>query len=91
MLFQGGDRTGTGEVSDSIYGRPFPHEFESRLEFRIRGCVAFAGHGDDPSKDTNGSQFFITLTPQDQLTKKYTLFGVVILLVLIKGSPVMEH
>ena len=46
-----------------------------QLRFTHRGLVAMANAG----KDDNGSQFFITLGPTNDLNKKHTIFGKVIL------------
>ena len=56
---------------ESIYGAPFKDEFHSRLRFTHRGLVAMA----NGAKDDNGSQFFITLGPTNDLNKKHTIFG----------------
>ena len=73
FILQGGDPTGTGEGGESIYGAPFEDEFHSRLQFRRRALVACANQADQ--RDSNGSQFFITLGRCDWLTKKNTIFG----------------
>ena len=68
----------TAPVSPSIvegasaYGGFFPDEFHSRLKFTHRGQVACANLN---VKDTNGSQFFITLDKAPWLDKKHTIFG----------------
>lgn len=61
---------------ESIYGDVFPDEFHSRLRFKHRGLVACAGSG---SRNSNASQFFITLDRCDDLDKKHTIFGKVII------------
>ncbi|CBY42453.1 unnamed protein product, partial [Oikopleura dioica] len=71
FIIQGGDPTGTGMGGESIYGKPFKDEIHSRLRFVRRGLVAMANGG----KDDNGSQFFITLGPTNDLNKKHTIFG----------------
>jgi len=71
FIVQGGDPTGTGMGGESIFGKPFKDEFHSRLRFTHRGLVAMANAG----KDDNGSQFFITLGPTNDLNKKHTIFG----------------
>ena len=45
--------------------------FYFQLRFTHRGLVAMANAG----KDDNGSQFFITLGPTNDLNKKHTIFG----------------
>ena len=42
-----------------------------KLRFTHRGLVAMANGG----KDDNGSQFFFTLGPTNDLNKKHTIFG----------------
>ena len=70
-MVQGGDPTGTGEGGESVYGKPFKDEFHQRLRFVRRGLVAMANSG----PDDNGSQFFITLGPCNDLNKKHTIFA----------------
>ncbi|EIN09466.1 cyclophilin-like protein [Punctularia strigosozonata HHB-11173 SS5] len=72
FLVQTGDRTGTGGGGESIYGEPFEDEIHPRLRFTHRGLVACANNGD---KNSNDSQFFITLDRADELHGKHTLFG----------------
>lgn len=74
FIVQGGDPTGTGLGGESIYGAPFKDEFNSRLRFLRRGLVGMA----NADKDDNGSQFFFTLGPTPELTRKHTLFGKVV-------------
>lgn len=71
FIAQGGDPTGTGDGGDSIYGHPFKDEFHSRLRFVRRGLVAMANAG----ANDNGSQFFFTLGPTQELQNKHTIFG----------------
>ncbi|XP_030049040.1 spliceosome-associated protein CWC27 homolog [Microcaecilia unicolor] len=71
FIVQGGDPTGTGSGGDSVYGHPFKDEFHSRLQFKRRGLVAMANAG----PHDNGSQFFFTLGPADELNNKHTIFG----------------
>lgn len=52
-------------------GVGFKDEFHSRIKFNRRGLLAMANEG----KDTNGSQFFITLGDTPELQGKNTLFG----------------
>ena len=74
FIVQGGDPSGTGQGGDSIYGQPFKDEFHTRLRFVRRGLVAMANAG----KDDNGSQFFFTMSPTQELQNKHTLFGKVV-------------
>ncbi|QRV74133.1 peptidyl-prolyl cis-trans isomerase, cyclophilin-type protein [Ceratobasidium sp. AG-Ba] len=72
FLVQTGDRTGTGYGGESFYGDVFEDEIHPRLRFAHRGLVAMANNG---SKNSNDSQFFITLDRADELHGKHTLFG----------------
>ncbi|KAF8188641.1 cyclophilin-like protein [Pholiota molesta] len=67
-----GDRTGTGGGGESFYGEPFEDEIHPRLRFPHRGIVAMANNG---TKNSNDSQFFITLDRADELHGKHTVFG----------------
>ncbi|KAL0571554.1 Peptidyl-prolyl isomerase cwc27 [Marasmius crinis-equi] len=75
FLVQTGDRTGTGAGGESVYGEPFEDEIHPRLRFAHRGLVAMANSG---TKNSNDSQFIITLDRADELQGKHTLFGRVI-------------
>ncbi|KAI6098257.1 cyclophilin-like domain-containing protein [Pisolithus croceorrhizus] len=75
FLVQTGDRTGTGGGGESFYGEPFEDEIHPRLRFAHRGLVGMANNG---KKNTNDSQFFITLDRADELHGKHTLFGRVV-------------
>lgn len=74
FIVQGGDPSGTGEGGESVYGHPFKDEIHSRLRFVRRGLVAMANAG----KDDNGSQFFFTMGPTQELQNKHTIFGKVV-------------
>jgi len=67
FMAQGGDPTGTGGGGP---GYEFVNE-DSDLTFDKAGVVAMANAG----RDTNGSQFFITFGPREQLNGGYTIFG----------------
>jgi peptidyl-prolyl cis-trans isomerase B (cyclophilin B) len=54
FMVQTGDPTGTGTGGGSIFGEPFPDEFDKNLR-HFRGAVSMANAG----PNTNGSQFFI--------------------------------
>lgn len=69
FVVQGGDPRGDGWGGPGYYTRC---EY-SREPYR-RGTVGIATSG----KDTGGSQFFITLSPQPHLEGKYTVFGQVL-------------
>lgn len=72
FLVQTGDKTGTGGGGESFYGEPFEDEIHPRLRYAHRGLVAMANNG---TKNSNDSQFFITLDRADELHGKHTLFG----------------
>ncbi|KAF8815166.1 cyclophilin-like protein [Phlegmacium glaucopus] len=72
FLVQTGDKTGTGAGGESFYGEPFEDEIHPRLRFPHRGLVAMANNG---MKNSNDSQFFITLDRADELHGKHTVFG----------------
>ena len=69
FVVQDGDPRGDGEggpgytIRDELNERPF-----------LRGTVGMALRG----KDTGGSQFFITHSPQPHLDARYTVFGQVV-------------
>ncbi|TBU36916.1 cyclophilin-like protein [Dichomitus squalens] len=75
FLVQTGDRTGTGGGGESFFGEPFEDEIHPRLRFVHRGLVGMANNG---TKNSNDSQFFITLNRADELNGKHTLFGRVV-------------
>jgi cyclophilin family peptidyl-prolyl cis-trans isomerase len=70
FMAQGGDPTGTGMGGP---GYEFVNE-NSDLTFDKAGVLAMANAG----PDTNGSQFFITFGPTEQLNGGYTIFGQVV-------------
>jgi peptidyl-prolyl cis-trans isomerase B (cyclophilin B) len=71
FVIQGGDPTGTGrggpgyQFEDEVAGNPLKHE---------RGVISMANAG----PNTNGSQFFITHSPQPHLDGNHTVFGKVV-------------
>ncbi len=71
FVIQGGDPTGSGRggpgymFEDETEGNPLIHE---------TGVISMANAG----ANTNGSQFFITHSPQPHLDGKHTVFGKVI-------------
>jgi peptidyl-prolyl cis-trans isomerase B (cyclophilin B) len=78
FVIQGGDPTGTGrggpgyQFEDETAGNPLKHE---------TGVISMANAG----PNTNGSQFFITLSPQPHLNGRHTVFGKV-----VQGQDVVE-
>ncbi|KAF2092175.1 hypothetical protein K490DRAFT_31568, partial [Saccharata proteae CBS 121410] len=72
FMVQGGDITkGNGTGGASIYGDDFEDENLGWREMDAAGLVCMANRG----KDTNSSQFFITLAPCEHLNNKHTIFG----------------
>jgi len=67
FLAQAGDPTGTGSGGP---GYTFPDEKNTLTH--ITGVVSMANRG---QPDTNGSQFFITYSPQHHLDGTHTVFG----------------
>jgi peptidyl-prolyl cis-trans isomerase B (cyclophilin B) len=78
FVIQGGDPNGTGmggpgyKFEDETEGNPLTHE---------TGVISMANAG----PNTNGSQFFITHSPQPHLNGKHTVFGKV-----TKGQDVVN-
>ncbi len=71
FVIQGGDPTGTGaggpgyKFEDEVKNNPLKHE---------TGVISMANAG----PNTNGSQFFITHSPQPHLNGRHTVFGKVV-------------
>lgn len=72
FIIQSGDPTGTGHGGESFYGQEFADEFHQRLRFNRRGLLGMANGGE---RNTNGSQFFLTLGNTPELQGKHTMFG----------------
>ena len=68
FMIQGGDKAGNGTGDPGYF---FKDEFDPSLTFDGPGRLAMANSG----PNTNGSQFFITEVPVEQLTGKHTIFG----------------
>lgn len=79
FMSQGGDPTGTGRggpgyrFEDEVEGNPLKH---------LAAVISMANAG----PNTNGSQFFITHSPQPHLDGKHTVFGKV-----TKGEQVVAR
>ncbi len=82
FVAQAGDPSGTGVGGP---GYLFRDELHPSLRFDKPGVVGMANSG----ADTNGSQFFITFSPQPSLDGRFTIFGHVIsgMDVLAKLTP----
>ena len=81
FMIQGGDPTGTGRGGESIWKKDFKDEFKANVVFDKPYILAMANRG----RNTNGSQFFITLAATPHLNGMHTIFGEV-----IKGKDVIN-
>ena len=75
-MIQGGDPLGNGRGGP---GYKFNDEIHPSLKFDRPYLLAMANAG----PNSNGSQFFITVTPTDWLNGRHTIFGEV-----VEGSEV---
>ncbi|KAK4054040.1 Peptidyl-prolyl cis-trans isomerase [Microbotryomycetes sp. JL221] len=81
FMIQGGDFTlRNGKGGESIYGGTFADE-DLKREIDAEGLLCMANRG----KDTNGSQFFVSLRPCPHLKGKHVVFGRV-----VKGFEIVE-
>ncbi|KAK9892527.1 hypothetical protein WA026_020512 [Henosepilachna vigintioctopunctata] len=82
FMIQTGDPTGNGTGGESIWGGEFEDEIRPHLRHDRPYTLSMANAG----PNTNGSQFFITLTPTPWLDNKHTVFGRV-----VKGMEVIQN
>ena len=72
FMIQGGCPLGTGTGGP---GYDFDDEIHPELVFNKPYLLAMANAGTRMGKGTNGSQFFVTVTPTPHLNRKHTIFG----------------
>ncbi len=72
FMIQGGCPNGDGRGGP---GYNFDDEIHPELTFRETYLLAMANAGTRMGKGTNGSQFFITVSPTTHLQGKHTIFG----------------
>ncbi len=76
FMAQGGDPTGTGRG-----GPDYTFDDEITKHTHVSGALSMANAG----PNTNGSQFFITYSPQPHLDGKHSVFGQ-----LIEGMDILK-
>jgi peptidyl-prolyl cis-trans isomerase A (cyclophilin A) len=81
FMIQGGDPAGNGTGSPKGPGYPLKDEFSPNARHDKPGIVSMANSG----PNTNGSQFFITVSEQSRLNDHYSAFGEV-----VEGYDVVE-
>ena len=90
-MIQGGDPTGTGKGGQSVWGKPFADEFDSRLLHSERGVLSMANSG----PHSNGSQFFILYKSAPHLNYKHSVFGRIVggleTLAVMEKTPTSEE
>jgi peptidyl-prolyl cis-trans isomerase B (cyclophilin B) len=79
FMAQGGDPTGTGKGNP---GYKYAGEFSDDFKHTQAGLLSMANSG----PNTDGSQFFLTLTATPWLDGKHTIFGKV-----VEGMDVLEN
>lgn len=72
FMIQGGDPLGVGTGGP---GYAFDDEIHPELNFQAPYKLAMANAGKRGGRGTNGSQFFITVTPTGWLQGMHTIFG----------------
>ncbi len=72
FMIQGGDPLGKGIGGP---GYEFDDEIHPELNFTAPYMLAMANAGKRMGRGTNGSQFFITVSPTTWLQGKHTIFG----------------
>ncbi|KFM23630.1 Peptidyl-prolyl cis-trans isomerase cypE [Auxenochlorella protothecoides] len=83
LFTEAAPRACDGSGGDSIYGKPFNDEKGGlKLKHDAAGIVSMANSG----KNSNTSQFFLTLGPAPACDGKHTVFGRV-----VEGLPILQR